>query len=392
MILQLQPTKLQERNATLDIIRGFSLLGILLVNIFAFFTPQPHIELSSWFTEARDIIWHQILDIYVQSSFYPLFSMLFGYGIALQFKKANEREQNFYVFASKRLFWLLIIGLLHAVFIWWGDILATYAICGIFLVLLVRFNGWVLIILGIIINAMIHMLYLITFKMTGIGQETVDSYPIDIMAVQQSITAYGTGTWTEVFTQRLGDLAIQMSPWAIIGSLFIVMPFMLIGAGLAKFQLIERAKQLKGLWITIAIVFTAGGLALKNLAYLREHTQTLDYLKVYIGGPILALGYIGVIVVICMIPVVQKLLSPVGKLGRMSLTMYIMQSIILSLLFYNFGFGLYGKVDVPLSVYISLAIYVVQLIIAELWFLKFRQGPLETVMKRLIYGNSLSEK
>ena len=285
MILQLQPTKLQERNATLDIIRGFSLLGIILVNVFAFFTPQPHIEISAWFIEARDIIWRQILDIYVQSSFYPLFAMLFGYGIALQYKKAKERGQNFYKYASKRLSLLLIIGLLHAVFIWWGDILASYAICGIFLILLVRFNGWILIILGIVINSMIHLLYLLTFKSSGLGDDLVDSYPVDIAAVQQSITAYGAGTWMDAFTQRLSDLSIQMSPWAIIVSLFIVLPFMLIGAGLAKFSLIERAKQLKGLWIAIAIVFTAGGLYLKNLAYLREHTYMLDYLKVYIDGP-----------------------------------------------------------------------------------------------------------
>ncbi len=89
--MNLQPTQLNERITTIDIIRGFSLLGILLVNMFGFYLPQPHIQLDNWFTEAIDIIWHQNLDIYIQSSFYPLFSMLFGYGLAMQYMKANEQ-------------------------------------------------------------------------------------------------------------------------------------------------------------------------------------------------------------------------------------------------------------------------------------------------------------
>lgn len=390
--MQIQPTMLHERHATLDIIRGFSLLGILLVNIFAFFTPQPHIQLSTWFTEATDIIWHQVLDIYVQSSFYPLFAMLFGYGIAMQFMKAKEREQRFYPYASKRLLLLFIIGLVHGIFIWWGDILATYAICAIILLLLVRFNGYVLIGVGILINFILHVFFIGIFVLTGMGNDNVDTYVIDIVKVQDSITAYGTGSWLDAQIQRFTDVAIQMSPAMIIMSFFMILPFMLIGAGLGKFRLIERANELKVFWIIIAVLFTVGGLIIKNLAYIKEHTYLLDYLKVYIGGPILSLGYIGVIVVVCMIPFVQKLLKPIGKVGRMSLTMYISQSIILSILFYKWGFGLYGKVNVPLSVYISLAIFIVQIIIAEVWLSKFKQGPLEAGMKRLIYGKTLSEK
>ena len=392
MILQLQPTMLHERNQTLDIIRGFSLLGIILVNIFGFSTPQPHIQLSTWFTEARDIIWHQVLDIYVQSSFYPLFAMLFGYGIAMQFMKAKARGHKFYSFASKRVVMLFMIGMLHAFFIWWGDILATYAFCAIFLLLVIRFNGWILLVLGVLINGFLHAFYLLVLVGTGMGNENIDTFAVDIVKVQDSITAYGTGTWFEAFNQRLVDLSVQMSPEMWIMSLFMILPFMLIGAGLAKFCLIERAKELKVLWIVIAVIFTAGGLVIKNAAYFQEHTYLLDYLKIYVGGPILSLGYIGIIVVLCMIPLVQKVLSPIGKVGRMSLTIYLLQSVILSILFYNFGFGLYGKVDVPISVLIALAIYIVQIIVAELWFLKFKQGPLEAVMKRLIYGKILSEK
>ena len=98
--MDFRPVGTNERVATLDILRGVSLLGILLVNMFGFYLPMPHIaDLSSWFNEVQDIILQQLLDIYVQSSFYPLFSMLFGYGLAMQYVKASETGTDFYRFA-----------------------------------------------------------------------------------------------------------------------------------------------------------------------------------------------------------------------------------------------------------------------------------------------------
>jgi uncharacterized protein len=141
------------------------------------------------------------------------------------------------------------------------------------------------------------------------------------------------------------------------------------------------------------VLGVSAGLFIKNAPILFTRTYLLDYLKVYIGGPILALGYIATIVVICtFIPLAIKVLMPFAKLGRMSLTMYLMQSILLSVLFYNWGFGLYGQVDVELGIYISIAIILVQIGIAELWFMKFKQGPIESIMKKLTYGKILSEK
>ena len=118
--MKFSPTVLEERIDTLDILRGFSLLGIILVNVIAFYSPLPYIDLASWFTVPSDIIWQQRLDIYVQSSFYPLFSILFGYGLAMQYMKAQRTGANFYTIGSRRLVILLLFGLLHAFLLWWG--------------------------------------------------------------------------------------------------------------------------------------------------------------------------------------------------------------------------------------------------------------------------------
>ncbi|MDM5332483.1 DUF418 domain-containing protein [Ureibacillus composti] len=391
--MNFQPTTLNERIESIDILRGFSLLGILLVNMFAFYLPMPHIlDLNSWFSEAKDIIWQQTLDIYVQSSFYPLFSMLFGYGLAMQYLKSKRTGSSFYKFAPKRLIILLVLGFLHAIFIWWGDILATYAFCGFFLLMLIRLRSRWLLSIAIGINFVMHFLFIFIFLKSGMANMEVDSSFVDIEMINSAITAYGVGSWGDALMQRLKDLSVQMSFSMWITSLFTILPYMLIGAAAAKLRLIERAKELKKWWITLGIICIFAGLVIKSAPYNMTRSYLLDYLKVYIGGPVLSVGYVALIVLLCMIPWLLKLLRPIGKAGRMSLTLYIMQSIICTLLFYNFGFGLYGEVDVQMGVLIAIALYVIQVIFAELYFMKYKQGPLELAVKKITYRKMLSEK
>lgn len=391
--MEFRPVGSKERIATLDVLRGFSLLGILLVNMFGFYLPMPHIaDLSNWFSEAQDIILQQLLDIYVQSSFYPLFSMLFGYGLAMQFLKAKQTGTNFYRFAPKRMVILFAVGMLHAIFIWWGDILATYAFCGVFLIALMRLPAKWLLTMAIVVNGLFHAFILSLYKVSGMFTMTTDSLSVDIEAIQSAITAYGVGTWADAFSQRLVDLSIQMSAFMWISALFTILPYMLIGAALAKWRLIERAKEKLIIWFVLALVGIGVGIYVKSLPIAGAQTLGNEYLQVYIGGPILALGYLAVVTLLMQLPVIAKILTPVAKAGRMSMTLYIMQSIVCTALFYNWGFSLYGKVDVQMGIFIALAIYVSQLLIAELYFTKFKQGPLEAAMKRLTYGYKISEK
>ncbi|WP_328215530.1 DUF418 domain-containing protein [Ureibacillus terrenus] len=386
-----QPTALSERIHTLDIMRGVSLLGILLVNIFAFSLPLPYIlDLNNWFSDYHDKMWYQTLDIYVQGSFYPLFSMLFGYGLAMQWMKADRLGTNFYPFAAKRLFVLLAIGLLHAFLLWWGDIITIYAVCGLLLILFLKLgSGWLLSI-ALMINGLFHLLMISAYALSGIGNEEFETF-VDLGSIEDAITAYGIGTWTDAFVQRLHDLAFQMSPSMWFSALFTILPYMLIGAAAAKRRMVERAEELKWFWIILAVCCIAGGLFLKSFPFHTTRTYLLEYIRVYIGGPVLAAGYAAAIASLCLIPFVTKLLSPIAKAGRMSLTIYIMQSVICTLLFYHYGFSLYGKTDVSMSIVIAVSIYVSQLAFAELWFLKFHQGPLEMIVKRLVYGKNVKK-
>ncbi|KOY82408.1 DUF418 domain-containing protein [Lysinibacillus macroides] len=381
--MELKPTMLQERIATLDILRGISLIGILLVNMYAFYLPMPHIDLATWFNTPSDIVWQQNLDIYVQGSFYPLFAMLFGYGLAMQWQKAQSRAQNFYPLGFRRLLVLFVFGVIHAVLIWWGDILMMYAFCGVFLLLLLRLRPIWLLLIAIILNGIMHAFTFLALAFVNVPE--AEGYYVDIVSIEQAITAYGTGTWVDAFIQRLADLAVQASPLMWIVSLFTILPYMLVGAAASKWHLVERAKELKWLWITLAVSGLVIGIFLKSLPILFTRTLLLDSIKIYIGGPILSIGYIGLVVLLCLWPFVPKLLRPLANMGRMSLTIYIMQSIIGTCLFYQFGFGWYGKITVATGVFIAIGIIVVQMVIAEIWLSKWKQGPLEALWRKLTY-------
>lgn len=386
-----KPTMLQERIATLDILRGCSLVGILLVNMFAFYLPLPYIDLATWFTTPSDIVWQQNLDIYVQSSFYPLFAMLFGYGLAMQWQKAQSREVSFYGLGFRRLTALFVFGLIHALLIWWGDILMTYAFCGVFLLLLLRLKPIWLLVISVVLNGGFQIFMIAVMAIVTLTGLDGGAY-VDIVSIEKAITAYGSGNWVDAFMQRIADLSVQASVYMWIMSLFTILPYMLIGAAASKWRLVERAKEWKWLWAGLTVFGLTVGIFVKSLPILQTKTYLLDYLKVYVGGPILSIGYIGLVVLLCLVPIVPKLLSPFAKIGRMSLTMYIMQSIIGTCLFYQFGLGWYGKVSVATGVLIAVGIIVAQMIIAEIWLSKFQQGPLEMLWRKVTYKKMLSEK
>ena len=388
IVLKFSPTVLEERIDTLDILRGFSLLGIILVNVIAFYSPLPYIDLASWFTVPSDIIWQQRLDIYVQSSFYPLFSILFGYGLAMQYMKAQRTGANFYTIGSRRLVILLLFGLLHAFLLWWGDILISYAFCGLILILFLRLKPVFLIIIAFAFNLFFHFFML--FIVGYISMQEMEAIPLDIMSIQSARIAYGTGSWIDAFFQRVQDVFTQYNPFMWVVSIFTILPYMLLGAVAGKLRLVERAKQLKVYWVVSGIIFFAIGIVIKSAPIMLSRTYLLDYLKVYVGGPILSLGYIGIIVSLCYFPIVTKILRPFAKVGRMSITLYLMQSLVLSILFYNFGLGLYGNVDVFTGILIAIVVFIGQAIFAEVWLSKFKQGPIEAIWRKFTYGKLLS--
>lgn len=381
--MNLQPVSLDERVKAIDLMRGFSLLGILIINMLAFHSPLSYIDPYKWFDGTVNEGMYLFIDVFIQASFYPLFAMLFGYGLAMQYMRAEAKQRPFMPVAVKRLAILLLFGIIHAFLIWYGDILITYAIMGFLLIGMIRLpSSWLMGFAGII-YALPHLLLLgVMFIAAAADPNTYVGY----MEIESSIQSYQSGSFAEIFSQRLQDWTYTNNFVGYIILIATILPFLMIGAAAAKWRLIERTQEKRKLWLFLAIVPLLIGLLLKAAPFLFESNYAFVYLQDIFGGPLVAVGYAAIIALLAQKTSMQKLLSPMAKVGRMSLTTYITQSVLATLIFYSYGFGLYGQVDLLTGTLIALGIFVVQLIFAELWFEKFSRGPLESIWRKWTYG------
>ena len=383
------PTQEKERVVSIDIMRGFALLGIFVVNMLFFHGPYIYVNPYTWYQNPQDYETFKWIDIFVQGSVYPLFAMLFGYGLAMQFTKSEKAGTSFWKLAVRRLLILLGIGCIHAFLIWSGDILITYAFAGLLLILLMSLKPVWLFVIGAVLFLIPNGLLMgLVYIASLVDPEALTVYA-GMQEVEASILAYSQGSWGEILSRNLADWW-YMNQW---GSNFLIaitniLPFLIIGAAASKLKLIERAKELKVFWIITVSVSFIVGTYIKWMPFTKEANIFYSSAADLFGGGLQAIAYGGFLALICSMPIVAKILSPVGKAGRMSMTIYLMQSIIATTIFYSYGFALYGRVDVSTGTWMAVGIYVLQIIFAELWFTKFKQGPVELVWRKLTYSNS----
>ncbi|MFD1926920.1 DUF418 domain-containing protein [Sporosarcina siberiensis] len=374
------PVTLSKRVETLDIMRGFALLGIFIANMLHFHSPYLYYDAFTWFTAPGEIQTFKWIDIFVEASFYPIFAMLFGYGLNMQYEKAVANRSPFASVASKRMAILLVFGLLHALFIWYGDVLFTYAVMGFIIIALVRMSAkWLVPLAAVLYIVPTTLLYLVTKMLPN-----MDDYA-NIQQIELSVSAYAMGTYGEIFKFRLFEWLIYGLSSTFMG-IFIVLPIIMMGVVLSKWKVIERAKELRVRIAVVTIITLGLGIWIKSLPYIGKPTTDVVLLQDMYGGVILAAGYVGIIMLLCTAPVFRAVFKPIGKVGRMSLTTYITQSIVATTIFYAYGFGLYGKVDLATGTWIAIGVFALQVIFAELWLSKFQMGPLEWLWRKGTYG------
>ncbi|PPA72367.1 DUF418 domain-containing protein [Jeotgalibacillus proteolyticus] len=382
----IQPLDEPNRIASLDVMRGFALLGILIVNMIAFHSPIYYYDPYTWWGNSINRSAYWFIDVFVQASFYPLFTMMFGYGLALQFQRSVKKGIDFYSFALKRLAVLLGIGIIHAFFIWSGDILISYAAAGLILIWLLKLEGKWLLILGFILFLLPQALISVVFVIASYTDPVSVTYFSAVQDIQSSIQAYGSGSFSEIFTQRMDDWLYANNPSSFILLMIALLPLMMIGAGISKLQLLEKAKEKKKLFLLVILIAFPIALALKTAPYWGGKNIAFTFVQDFLGGPLLAMVYMALIALIMILPAAVKWLRPFAQTGRMSLTNYLLQSIIGTLIFYSYGLGLYGEVTLQDGLLLAAGIFIIQVILSQLWLTKFSRGPLEYVWRRLSYG------
>lgn len=385
MKLQMEPLHKEKRISTLDVLRGISLLGIVIVNIISFNAPVLYYNPYEWWKDG-DAAVYKWVEIIFQSSFYPIFAMMFGYGSGILRDRIKEKGLTFSKIYIKRLLFLLLIGLLHAFLIWSGDILANYAIYGMLLMVLLELSGEVLMISGIMLFLIPNLLFILYILVNALIDPNTTLMYADIANVNKAFNAYTTGSYWEITKQRVEDWTAVNGSSNLFFSVFSILPLMMIGAGASKMKWLQNAKTHKRKWLFLFIVSFIVGIFLKSLPVIIDSNLAFKLVQQSIGGTIFSFAIVAFIVLLMTNRICEKILRPIAAAGRMSLTIYLVQSIVGSLIFYHYGLGLYGGLTLLSCVMIGIFIYIIQVILAEIWFMMFQYGPLEKVWRMVTYG------
>jgi uncharacterized protein len=233
------PIQPGQRLSIVDIVRGFAILGILLVNM-AIFTNSIYAQVLGVGSSqgALDRLARWGITFFAEGKFYSTFAFLFGLGLAMQYRRFQEAGQRFVPFYLRRMGVLLLIGLVHAYLFWIGDILILYSLLGVALLLLFRNRQprtlliWagVLLLIPILINAALTGLVELG-RMAG-GQELVDQALAEQTRQYQALGAqadrvYANGSFAEITRQRIRDMAFIYAAWPFMG--FNVLAMMVLG-------------------------------------------------------------------------------------------------------------------------------------------------------------------
>jgi uncharacterized protein len=361
--VQAQPV--QERIIALDILRGFALLGVLLVNMLDFSGSALRLNTLG----ARGNTLDQIVDVAIAffaiTKFYLLFSFLFGVGFAVQMRRLETTERSPVAFTLRRMGVLLMIGLAHAILIWDGDILRLYAAAGALLLLVRRLPDRALIALALIV-ALAGLIYF----------STVDLSDASDLMDTESVQLYLSGTYPDLVRHRVAqpiilDLQIPM-----------VLAMFLIGLVVGRGGWLDRPDRYAPLlrrWWKWALPVGLIGNAVMLAGYESNSAWAIS-LGVHIGAPALSLVYASAVLLNA-----DKLrgLAPVGQ---MALTNYLSQSLIGTTLFYSYGFGLYDRLAPTVTLVLVAAIFGAQVVVSAWWMGRFRFGLMEWLWRTLTYG------
>ncbi|MDW8069462.1 MAG: DUF418 domain-containing protein [Anaerolineae bacterium] len=401
----LVPVHPAERIQVLDILRGFALFGILLVNMQIFSHPiQVILFPTDPATPWPDRVAEWLILTFGEGKFYALFSMLFGMGMMLLMGRVEARGGRFVPLYVRRLLVLLGIGLVHAFLIWMGDILVMYALLGFLLLLFRKAQPRTLLIwIGVFIAVPIMLLAGAT-ALVALGRSIpegaaqMDAAFAQIRStfladLERAYRVYSEGNFAEITAQRVYDyLSMGLSSFYFIG--FNVMAMFLLGVYLDRRGVFRDLESHRGLFRKLLVWGLALGLAgnalyatliMPRSRFEMSGPLLLATVAHTLGAPLLMLAYVSAISLLMLRPPWEQRLRVLAPAGQMALTNYLAQSIICTLIFYGYGLGLFGKVGAAAGIGLTLLIYFVQVLFSRWWMRRFLFGPAEWLWRSLTY-------
>lgn len=384
-----QPVATSERIATLDVLRGFALFGILLMNMEAFSGPMdmsftgidPHWQGWDYWADA-------FVYVFVQGKFFTLFSLLFGAGFAVMAQRAAVAGRDFTRFYLRRSLGLLVIGVLHGLLLWSGDILVAYALLS-FVLLAFREapRSW-LPALGTMayLGAAVLMLMLGALMQLVPADAASAQAAAAAKAIEAQRQAYGHGSYLQAVAQRLLDVFASLGALLVVGPQ--VLGMFLIGAWFARSGAIAEPGRYPRLWAGLRWLLLPIGLAVMLLStwvlpYNAPGQFNMRSAGAYaltaVAGLMMCLGYLAWGVRW------SRHLQWLAPAGRMALSNYLGQSLVCTLVFYGYGLGWFEQVGRASQLLFAVVLFAMQVLLSQLWLRRFQYGPVEWLWRAFTY-------
>lgn len=394
----IHPVDKKHRIISLDVLRGFAVLGILIMNIQSFAMPDAAYLNPMAYGDMTGINkWVWILShVFGDQKFMTIFSLLFGAGVVLLSENAERKSVNSTGLHYRRTFWLLVIGLIHAHLIWHGDILVAYAICALFVYLFRNVKPKTLLILGILLIGVHTIIYLlIGFSMgswpADAIEDTRQSWLPAAEAIQEEISAY-TGSFEHQLSERSKRAFFIETAVFLMIFLWRAGGLMLVGMALYKWGILSAKKSNVFYTRSFLLSFAIGlPIVIYGLVQNYANNWVMDYSMFlgsqfnYWGSLLIGYGYICLVMLMVKSNGLQAIKKRLAAVGQMALTNYLMQSIICVFVFYGIGFGLFGSVERIGQLLFVLGIWLLQLFWSLPWLKKFYFGPFEWAWRSLSY-------
>jgi uncharacterized protein len=416
----LAPVSTQERITSLDTLRGFALLGILLINIVA-------MGMNSWAYDDPTVaggatginlwVW-AVMHVLAEGKMRCLFSLVFGASIILLTSRLEGQKGAADVY-YRRFLWLAAFGIVHAYLLWKGDILYTYALCALALYPFRNLSGRTLLTIGAV--AMVLSSASAVFdgfgqnlRMIERGRQAVEfarqGKPLTDEQQEEKSAFEKFDKDRHPTAEQLAKINDEWrgSPWSVIkvrargvwrshSMAFYhwhrmdYWSMMFIGMALFKMGVLGATRSFRLYWLIVLIGYGIGIPLNSYTAAVCIRTnfdpvvQDWTYATYDLGRLTVALGHLGVVMLLCKAGVLRWLTTSLGAIGQMAFSNYVFHSVVTAFIFTGYGFALYGKLERYQLYYVVFGIWIVQLIVSPIWLRHYRFGPLEWCWRSLTY-------
>ncbi|WP_428656484.1 DUF418 domain-containing protein [Runella sp.] len=420
-----RPVAKADRIQTIDLVRGFALLGILMMNIPGFGFLNSGIFAVVKNTKSADFYTFATVGVAFEGTMRALFSMLFGAGMVLFMttKKTTENGVPVAEYYYRRLVWLVLFGVFNAyVLLWWGDVLYFYGLCGMLLFPFRKFKPVWLIVLAIAcmgVNFYRNDLWFDGMRENRAGykeavrlekakkkptpkqleaksgwEEFEKRFKPDKKKDDQTLKER-RGNYGSVFMNLLPENSNGES-WGMYFGCWDMLAMMFVGMALFSWGFFSNKLPNSTYAVTLLVGYGVGlpisWFYVKTQAeWLVNPGQFVDYFRVIpfnvydIRRALLAVGHASLLILVYRSGIVPWLMKSLTAVGQMAFTNYLMQSIICTLIFHGYGLGYYGKLAYYQLYYVVFGVWVFQMILSPIWLNYFRFGPFEWAWRSLTY-------